>query len=279
MTGWFTAHRNYLRRLAAWLAGFDVRSVVYFRQPEDLAISLYKEHVVRRLLAGDELHFASFLAMTAPYYEYSRHVDALRDALGDVVVRDYAAAHRIGLQADFAALVGARQPAAARPLRRAQFAGQQGDALARRAAGEPVAPRPRSPRHYSHCASRRTAPSPSLDRPRSGPIVRPSSASWIDTAPPGTCSSCRCRSGVTCPRRSGRRTITPSQRPRSAIGRCATSTYCGGARRASWRFSNRIRPDRFAIRYTREDAIQQLAQRGPSGPDVGSGSCGIHGGA
>ena len=40
MSAWFTAHRNYLRRLAAWLAGFDVRSVVYFRQPEDLAISM-----------------------------------------------------------------------------------------------------------------------------------------------------------------------------------------------------------------------------------------------
>ena len=107
MSAWFTAHRSYLRRLAAWLAGFEVRSVVYFRQPEDLAISMYKEHVVRRLLAGDKRHFASFIAMTAPYYEYSRHVDALRDTLGDVVVRDYAAANRLGLQVDFAALVGA----------------------------------------------------------------------------------------------------------------------------------------------------------------------------
>ena len=49
----------------------------------------------------------SFLAKTAPYYEYSRHVDALGDTLGDVLVRDYAAANRLGLQADFAALVGA----------------------------------------------------------------------------------------------------------------------------------------------------------------------------
>jgi hypothetical protein len=108
MPGWFTAHRNYLRRLAAWLAGFDVRPVVYFRQPEELAVSLYKEHVARRLLPGREPNFETFLAMTAPYYEYSRHVGALGDVLGDVVIRDYVAARRIGLQADFAGLVGAR---------------------------------------------------------------------------------------------------------------------------------------------------------------------------
>ena len=82
MTGGFTAHCNDRRRLAAWLAGFDVRSVVYFRQPEDLAISMYKEHVVRRLLVVDKRHFASFISMTAPYYEYSRHVDALREDAG-----------------------------------------------------------------------------------------------------------------------------------------------------------------------------------------------------
>jgi hypothetical protein len=108
MPGWFTAHRHYLRRLAARREGFAVRPVVYFRQPEELAVSLYKEHVVRRLLPGRGFDFEAFLAMTAPYYEYARHVDALGDVLGDVVTRDYAAARRIGLQADFAGLVGAR---------------------------------------------------------------------------------------------------------------------------------------------------------------------------
>ena len=107
LPSWFAAHRNYLDRLAAWLAGFEVRPVVYFRQPEVLAVSMYKEHVVRRLLRGRERRFASFIEMTAPYYEYSRHVAALRDAFGDVAVRDYAAASRVGLQADFAALIGA----------------------------------------------------------------------------------------------------------------------------------------------------------------------------
>lgn len=108
MPGWFTAHRNYLRRLAAWLTGFHVRPVVYFRQPEELAVSLYKEHVARRLLRGREFQFEAFLAKTAPHYEYSRHVDALGDVLGGVVMRDYVAARRSGLQADFAGLVGAR---------------------------------------------------------------------------------------------------------------------------------------------------------------------------
>ncbi len=107
LSAWFTAHRNYLERLAAWLTGFDVRPVVYFRPPEVLAISMYKEHVVRRLLRGGERHLASFISMTAHYYEYSRHIAALRDAFGDVVVRDYVAAGRVGLQADFAALIGA----------------------------------------------------------------------------------------------------------------------------------------------------------------------------
>lgn len=107
LTGWFAAHRNFLERLAAWLTGFDVQPVVYLRQPEVLAISMYKEHVVRRLLRGRERQFASFIAMTAHYYEYSPHIDALRSAFGDVVVRDYAAASRAGLQADFAGLIGA----------------------------------------------------------------------------------------------------------------------------------------------------------------------------
>jgi len=107
LPGWFAAHRNYLDRLAGWLAGFDVRPVVYFRRPDVLAVSMYKEHVVRRLLRGRERHFASFLSMTAPYYEYARHIDALRDAFGDVVVRDYGAASRAGLQTDFAEVIGA----------------------------------------------------------------------------------------------------------------------------------------------------------------------------
>jgi len=107
LPGWFTAHCNYLRRLAVWLAGFDVRPLVYFRQPDQLAVSLYKEYIVRRLLSGRERRFEMFLAATAMYYEYSRHVDALRDSFGSIVVRDYAAARRVGLQADFAALVGA----------------------------------------------------------------------------------------------------------------------------------------------------------------------------
>ena len=107
MTAWLAAHRAYLARLGEWLAGFEVQPVVYFRQPDELAVSLYKEHVVRRLLPARERSLEAFLAFTAHYYQYSSHVDALRDVLGAVTVRDYAEAARAGLHADFAALVGA----------------------------------------------------------------------------------------------------------------------------------------------------------------------------
>jgi hypothetical protein len=106
--GWFQAHSAYLRRLAEWLDGFQVRPVVYFRQPDEFAASVYKEHIVRRLLSGSERDFKTFVAGTAHYYDYSDHIDALRDAFGRVVVRDYDVARRRGLQADFAALLGAK---------------------------------------------------------------------------------------------------------------------------------------------------------------------------
>lgn len=106
--GWFLAHRVYLQRLVAWLDGFQVRPVVYFRQPDEFAASVFKEHVVRRLLRGGERNFKTFVAATAQYYDYSEHIDALRDAFGCVVVRDYDAARQRGLQADFAAQLGAK---------------------------------------------------------------------------------------------------------------------------------------------------------------------------
>ena len=106
--GWFLAHRAYLRRLAEWLDGLRVQPVVYFRQPDEFAASVYKEHIVRRLLTGSERDFKTFVTATAQYYDYSDHIDALRDAFGCVVVRDYDAARRRGLQADFAAQLGAK---------------------------------------------------------------------------------------------------------------------------------------------------------------------------
>ena len=105
---WFSAHRRYLRRLATWLSGFDVQPLVYFRPPDDFAVSLYKEHVVRRLLRGNDRGFEGFLAMSAPFYEYCRHQATLAEVFGTVVARDYADACRHGLLADFTALVGAR---------------------------------------------------------------------------------------------------------------------------------------------------------------------------
>jgi hypothetical protein len=107
LSTWFAAHRRYLDRLAVWLTDFNVRPIVYFRQPEDLAVSLFKEHVVRRLLPSGDPSFSGFLDATAHYYSYADHVAALADTFGDVTVRDYAAAHGHGLQADFAALIGA----------------------------------------------------------------------------------------------------------------------------------------------------------------------------
>ena|GEM_PF-4420966 len=107
LPAWFAAHRSYLRRLSQWLDGFEVRPLVYLREPSELAISMFKEHVVRRLLAPGQRDLGSFLAMSAHYYEYSSHVAALRDVFGTVDVRDYADAQRRGLQAEFARHIGA----------------------------------------------------------------------------------------------------------------------------------------------------------------------------
>ena len=106
LEAWFAAHRAYLRRLAAWLGGFRVEPLVYLREPADFAISMYKEHVVRRLLRGAERGLGAFLDSTAHYYAYAEHVAALREVFGDANVRDYGAARRRGLLVDFTEQLG-----------------------------------------------------------------------------------------------------------------------------------------------------------------------------
>jgi len=113
---WFGAHRAYLRRLAHWARGFYVRPIIYFRPPQDMAVSLFKEHVVRRI--GENWHnsLPEFAASLRTMFDYPEHVAALEETLGPTEVRDYAAARRVGLEADFLSVVGVSGlPAPARP--------------------------------------------------------------------------------------------------------------------------------------------------------------------
>ena len=244
--GWFLAHRAYLRRLAEWLDGLRVQPVVYFRRSDEFAASVYKEHVVRRLLTGSERDFKTFVTATAQYYDYSDHIDALRDAFGCVVVRDYDAARRRGLQADFAAQLGAKDLP---PPVHAAVRNSPGNKATLWLAAQPEG---RSRRDYF----RRVlfAVRAARDEPFSEP--EPTTL-WADTTTfsnfvarhrtlAGPAVLPRCQSGATCHRPYGRRTIRQRPRSRSVIGKRAISIFCGSGRPETWPSMSRIQVKRGA---------------------------------
>ena len=103
---WFASHIAYLQRLAHWARGFRIRPVVYFRQPEDLAVSLYKEHVVRRGSRSARNRLPEFASGLSSVFAYPEHIAVLEGTLGPTEVRDYTAARRVGLETDFLNFVG-----------------------------------------------------------------------------------------------------------------------------------------------------------------------------
>lgn len=80
---------------------------MYFRQPEEFAVSLFKEQVMRRLQAAG-VPFETFLERKRNHFDYARHMVALEQAFGRVEPRSYEAERRRGLVRGFFDLIGAQ---------------------------------------------------------------------------------------------------------------------------------------------------------------------------
>lgn len=103
---WFTAHRAYLKRVARYLAAFNVTPVLYYRQPETFAISLFKEQIMRQL-SGAHVDFQTFLERKRNHFDYQRHIAELERVFGSVTVLSYEAQRKTGLVRGFFDLIGA----------------------------------------------------------------------------------------------------------------------------------------------------------------------------
>lgn len=111
---WTKAHNQYLSSLAAYLDGFDVSVLCYFRQPEDIAISMFKEQVVRGRPAARQT-FANFLEGKFVHYDYPARMASLERTFNDVTYRSFDDARKTGLVEGFlngfcdAKIAGAKQ--------------------------------------------------------------------------------------------------------------------------------------------------------------------------
>lgn len=103
---WFSSHAAYLRRLAGSLHGFDLRPLIYFRRPEDAAVSLYKEALVRGRVAACR-PMGEFLAPMLPRFDYPRQIAVLTECLGPTDAVGYEAEARRGLLPGFLDRIGA----------------------------------------------------------------------------------------------------------------------------------------------------------------------------
>lgn len=99
---------RYLERLAGALATFDTEVLLFFRDREEFARSLYGELVLRRKLWQGDPH--SFRSAFAPWFDYERQIETFRHTFAKVRVLSYDEACRTGLVATFFATIGFAMP-------------------------------------------------------------------------------------------------------------------------------------------------------------------------
>jgi len=95
---WFQAHQSYLNRIRETFSEFDIKIICYFRHPEKMAISLYKENITKGNFRGE---LADFLISRTHIFNYSRHLAVLEDVFGEVDVRIFEEEVKSGLIAGF----------------------------------------------------------------------------------------------------------------------------------------------------------------------------------
>jgi hypothetical protein len=99
--------RRYLERFANLARDYDVTVILFFREKESFAKSLYGELTGHKKWTGREEEFRSALA---PWFEYDRQVALFREVFGRVIVLDYDAALSKGVVATFFAAIGFPMP-------------------------------------------------------------------------------------------------------------------------------------------------------------------------
>lgn len=99
-TAWRIAHLNYLRKIKETLSSFDIKVVCYFRQPEQVATSLYKEMTVRNR-PSSKLEFLEFLGAMRLHFDYPSRIRALETVFDELVIRSFAESVKSGLASSF----------------------------------------------------------------------------------------------------------------------------------------------------------------------------------
>lgn len=103
--------KRYLENMAEVLRPFEVEVVVFLRDVDDFAVSLYHEVVrVKQYWQGS---FAEFRSAFAPWFEYDRQVALFREVFADVRVFRYEDALSPGLLPYFFRVLGFTMPAGA----------------------------------------------------------------------------------------------------------------------------------------------------------------------
>ena len=104
ITPTFWADREaYLHRIARWFRHFEIRPILYFREPESFAVSLKHELTVNGAWAGGTME--EFRQHFAPWFDYERQIGLFRRVFGSVEVRSYDDAKH-ALIADFFNAIG-----------------------------------------------------------------------------------------------------------------------------------------------------------------------------
>ncbi|MBN8994599.1 MAG: hypothetical protein J0H94_05205 [Rhizobiales bacterium] len=106
---YWVRRRAYLHRLAEMLRDFDVTIILFLRDKDAFAQSLYREVTTQGDWAGD---FPDFLKAFAPWFEYERQIGLFEEAFGQVVVRDYDASLARGVIRTFFETIGFPVPPA-----------------------------------------------------------------------------------------------------------------------------------------------------------------------
>ncbi len=105
--GYWPARRAYLQRLARLLTPYDVRVLVYFREPAAFATSLYRHRLRSGPIAGGR---NSFMRCHSKHFVYAAQLAALREVFSRVDVRQYEAAAGTGLVDTFFSEIGVAPP-------------------------------------------------------------------------------------------------------------------------------------------------------------------------
>jgi hypothetical protein len=107
---YWLGRQRYLAAVADCLTGFDTRVLLFFREPQSFARSLYVEVQRRDVWHGT---FEDFLVAYAAWFDYHRQVSTFRSNFSAVETFSYEEACREGLLKTFFSIIGFSMPVGA----------------------------------------------------------------------------------------------------------------------------------------------------------------------